>query len=643
AAGLALLGAPGEAPGASPADPLSAAGGFFPENCWRVYLTQARAFEALGRAGEADAAYRRAMATVEAMRDRLRSDQWQVAALQDKLDVYQCYIHFLYHADQAANAPAILALAEQLKSRAFLDLLESARLELDDLAPAELRAKRQALLARFSAANTAIAQELRKAPHDEARVAKLLAAQQTLAGEWRELQSAINDAVADRAGELNPPPLDLAAARALLAAEPDLVALSYVVGDDQSYLVVADAGGESVYELPGRAALEFAVGRLVWYAQKVPLRFAEFVAANRAAVAATLGPALADGLLARLAGKRALILPDGMLCYLPFELLLARDPVDAAGQPIDPATYRASGPDKPKHPDELGRDLLPFYLLSHCPVSYAQSLSVWQMLQGQRPQPAADGSAYRALGVYSVNYAVESPKGPGHQRAQELGIAYVDLPQTARIARVLKALDSAGEAEEVLALAAWDENRAPWPLERQSNEGNFKRLLEQHSARYLIFAGHGVFNDKYPSFSGLVFNLATPGAPEAGATASEQPQDGFFGLNDLFGLRMRGTELTFLAACQGGLGMLSRGEGVNAVTRGLMYRGSPSVVASLWCVDVLATMDLVEGFFAELGAAPEADKAQLLQAAKRKLADQPDQPQRAHPFYWAPFVLMGRR
>jgi len=206
---------------------------------------------------------------------------------------------------------------------------------------------------------------------------------------------------------------------------------------------------------------------------------------------------------------------------------------------------------------------------------------------------------------------------------------------------VLKAMERDGTT--VLALSAWDDQRAPWPDDKQSNEANFKRLLAEHGVRYLLFAGHGVFNDKYPNFSGMVFNLAPPGGSGEPPSEGAAPQDGFFGLNDIFNLRMPSTELTFLAACQGGLGLISRGEGVNALTRALMYRGSPSVVASLWSVDVLATMALVAEFFSRLQAEPDGDKAALLGAARKAVAKNPQSPHFAHPFYWAPFVLMGRR
>jgi hypothetical protein len=284
----------------------------------------------------------------------------------------------------------------------------------------------------------------------------------------------------------------------------------------------------------------------------------------------------------------------------------------------------------------LCRDVLPFYLLHAGPISYTQSASVWHMLQ-TAPAGKPDRTA---LGVYRINYQAAQPSGPGYDQAAGLCFEYPDLARTSRIRQVLDAFGA--EMEVALHLSAWDDNDNAWPPERQSNEANFKRLLEEHRARYLIFAGHGVYNDKYPQFSGIIFNMCDPVGQAP--LRRRAKQDGFFGLKDIFQIEMPDTELTFLAACQGGLGGLSRGEGVNALTRAFMYRGSPAVIASLWSVDEGSTIDLVEAFFGALRAQPDADKAELLQAAKQALAEGGNvEGGYAHPYFWAPFVLMGQR
>ncbi len=606
---------------------IAAQSGLFPAACWRVWLTLARAYERLAQPEAAAQSYGRALGVVAALRGQIRSAEWQLTAAQDTFQVYECAMHFHYATSR--DAATIFNLAEQLRSQSFLDLLEAARLNLDAALAPELRQERTALAAECASRNNAIRAEAARG--DSPALEALLSAQRDLARRWQLLQSRIAADLAAETALLSPRPQTWAEFQAWLAQEqPDTVVLAFVVGSEWSYLLIGDASGLEVHELSGRAAIEHAVSRLIWFAQKGVLRWEEFFRANRHAVAILFGAIPEAVLLERLRGKRIVILPDGVLHYLPFEMLLLETP-KVAGAPLDLQTHRLGSP---KRHFEVCADLLPFYMLNLGTVSVAQSASVWRMLQSQ-PAGAAE---VLALGVYNLNYKTDLKLSPAHKRAQELLISYGDLAQTKSVAQVLKAMERANTTQ--LALSAWNDDQTPWPAERQSNEANFKRLLSQHAIRYILFAGHGVFNDKYPQFSGLVFNLA---APTGSATAEDAAQDGFFGLSDIFDLRMPHTELIFLAACQGGLGLISRGEGVNALTRALMYRGSPSVIASLWSVDVQATMSLVEAFFAGLSAQPDADKAELLAAAKRTVATSASNPQFVHPYCWAAFVLLGKR
>jgi CHAT domain-containing protein len=65
------------------------------------------------------------------------------------------------------------------------------------------------------------------------------------------------------------------------------------------------------------------------------------------------------------------------------------------------------------------------------------------------------------------------------------------------------------------------------------------------------------------------------------------------------------------------------GDELLGLTRGFLSAGSPSVMMSLWTVDDEATAELMVKFYEELA------QTKLLQ-------------QRPHPFFWSPFVLVGR-
>jgi len=70
------------------------------------------------------------------------------------------------------------------------------------------------------------------------------------------------------------------------------------------------------------------------------------------------------------------------------------------------------------------------------------------------------------------------------------------------------------------------------------------------------------------------------------------------------------------------------------LTRGFLYAGASSIVASLWKVDDRATSDLMTQFYSAL---QDKDKGAALRQA------QLDTKKRyPHPFYWAAFQLTGR-
>ncbi len=598
-----------------------------PEAAWRVWLTIARAHEALNDLPNAQQAYANGCELVQVLRNNVQQSDWQMAALQDKFQVFESAMHF--HFKHATDRSSLLHLSESLRAHGFEQLLEASQIDREHELSPELKQQRVALAAAIAARSMAIRLALQQPAGDD--LITLLADQRIAFSDWQALQSRIAQALERQNQALQPQLVSWPNLQTALIQRSNTVVLSFTIGSEWSYLLYADGQQLQAFELVCRAKIEYAVARLIWYAQRGAARWQEFVRANREVVAILLGSLWSSGFKETLRGKQIIIIPDGILYYLPFDLLFFDDPIDANQQPIDPANYRQQAPDQAT-PEQICGDLAPFYWLNHATISTAQSISLWLHLQ----QQAATQAPNVALGVYNINYQTNVPSVyPGHVYAQELMISYNDLSQTSVLSKVLDDLGQHGTTHQ---LTAWQADHTPYQAEFQSNEANFKRLLNEQAMRYIIFAGHGAFNDKYPQFSGLVFNLAAPDG-----STDQSGQDGFLGIHDLFELRMPATELIFLAACQGGLGLISRGEGINSLTRALMYCGSPTIIASLWSVDVLATMDLVEAYFGLLRQQPTTDKAEILTKAKQQLIAQPNKPHFAHPLYWAAFIPIGKR
>ncbi|EAW34052.1 CHAT domain-containing protein [Lyngbya sp. PCC 8106] len=93
-------------------------------------------------------------------------------------------------------------------------------------------------------------------------------------------------------------------------------------------------------------------------------------------------------------------------------------------------------------------------------------------------------------------------------------------------------------------------------------------------------------------------------------------------------------ELLVLSACTTATGDERAGLGLAGVA---VRAGARSTVASLWAVNDKATADLMTAFYQELSN-PNLTKAEALRRAQVSILQQPDY---AHPYFWAAFVLVG--
>ena len=139
-------------------------------------------------------------------------------------------------------------------------------------------------------------------------------------------------------------------------------------------------------------------------------------------------------------------------------------------------------------------------------------------------------------------------------------------------------------------------------------------------ARTVHIASHAVFDVRQPLDSRLM--LAPAGAPETGELR----------VSDIYGLQLT-ADLVTLSACETGLGRITDGGEVIGMTRGFLYAGASSVVASLWQVPDDATATLMESFYAKL---PRQNKRDALRAAQLELMHRGEPP-----YAWASFYLSG--
>ena len=141
---------------------------------------------------------------------------------------------------------------------------------------------------------------------------------------------------------------------------------------------------------------------------------------------------------------------------------------------------------------------------------------------------------------------------------------------------------------------------------------------------FIHFATHGQFNADEPLSSALLL-------------AKDAESDGRLTVDKLYSSKID-VDLVTLSACETGLGRIANGDDIVGLTRGFLYAGSSSIVASLWRVDDLATADLMTQFYTNLKT---LDKREALRQAQLQTKKKYD-----HPFYWASFqrlVIQNRQ
>ena len=173
-------------------------------------------------------------------------------------------------------------------------------------------------------------------------------------------------------------------------------------------------------------------------------------------------------------------------------------------------------------------------------------------------------------------------------------------------------------AREVAALGRWYGSASLTLTGAQASEAQWKALAPRY--RILHLATHGVLNSSNPLYSYFVLS---PGKGDDGLVEAREILD-----MDLH------ADLVVLSACETGRGGFRYGEGLVGLSWALMVAGSPASLVSQWKVDSDSTTELMLSFHRELARG----KAAAFRAAALRLLESS---QFHHPYYWAPFVLIG--
>ena len=348
--------------------------------------------------------------------------------------------------------------------------------------------------------------------------------------------------------------------------------------------------------------------------------------------------------------KRVMVVADGPLYTLPFELMVTRFGNDERAK-FD--ILRAAGNGSADKPFFAEYGALPFAGQAH-QFSYLPSLAA---LASQRTNPKPPPRYSKQLVAFAdAIFGGEdgAPVAYNPQTRTLLGVLAATLPTGG--ARIPRLAETAAEAREVAAILGGETTVL---MRGEAQEKRAKSGLLKDT-RYVLFATHGFLGTDFLQNIDLSLDaegtLSRSNTPSKGALAQPalamtltgdlQGEDGLLSMKEVIEDLELSAELVVLSACNtaGDSQSSSNGEGFAGLTRSFMYAGAKSLVVSHWSVDSVATQALVTGIFRELkGGKTPAD---ALGAAQKSLVSTIYQSEgrsfsRAHPFFWAPFVVVG--
>jgi CHAT domain-containing protein len=504
--------------------------------------------------------FRSAVAVIEKMRASIAADEFKTTFLRDKVETYEDAIKACLDEGSEPFVEEAFRLVESSKSRALADLLARFVSQSNEQTPRGLSLETRQRLARLiqdlhwysshagleedkgDQRRGEVAQRYRReVMRCEKQIAQLFRRSEVESSAFAELQNA--HATAGR---------DLCA-----GLEADECALEYfITGDEISAFVASPNEIKIVRNIASKIEVEKVLTAFRFQIEKFNYGQA-FVNSYFGQLKRTtdghlmqLHKLIFAPLEALLSPEKLIIIPHGLLHYVPFHALRAGEN----------------------------------YLLDRYEISYAPSASVLKLCRAKsQAQKTEDKTA--------------SGKRQATIKLVALGVAEAGTPSI---------------EDEILALQAIFPDSVRLTGD-QATHKNLQRFAPQ--ARFLHLASHGYFRRDNPMFSFL--KLA----------------DSNLHFYNLLDLELQ-AEMVTLSACHTGVNAIFPGDELYGLMRGFLYAGTPSMVVSLWAVNDRSTTELMREMYANIKAGET--KRGALRKAQLLIKEA-----YGHPYYWAPFVLMG--
>lgn len=350
---------------------------------------------------------------------------------------------------------------------------------------------------------------------------------------------------------------------------PEQALIEYFVGDSIIFIFVITPADYTVTKIPKNFPLEkwiqeFRESIFVPFLDiKLPIAQKDSLHQQYMETAYQLHQRLIASISIKLP-KQLIIIPDGVLGYLPFDALLTES--------INETKHIRDYP----------------YLLRNHYISYNYSATLFKEIKEKEHRKPTTGFL-----AFAPSFEGTAQDFVAARSVEEIRNGFSPLKYTVK------------EVEQIQNILGGDIY-----MGKSATEATFRTLADQYQIVHL--STHGKANDKNGDYSYLAF-----------AAVQDSIEVEKLYVRDLYGLELN-ADMVVLSACETGLGELQRGEGIIGLTRGFTFAGAKSIMTSLWGVNDKSTQQIMTYFYENLKVKHSKDEA--LQLAKLEYLENTERP-----------------
>jgi CHAT domain-containing protein/Tfp pilus assembly protein PilF len=561
----------------------------------------AMVLDKLGKPEQALEHYMAAIDKNEKVQHELPVEEYKSYFFGEHIDVYEGIIGLLasMHNQYPQNNYDKLAFkyAERAKARAFLENLIASKADVQSGIDPGLKHKEDEILRKISVNQKQLYNNKLTNRESEKLEGELV----ELENDFEKLSREIRENNSKYATLFYPESYDAEKIQHEILHDNEVI-LEFFLGIEHSFLWKLSKDQFKLYQLPEKETIEKAVSEYMNTIEKpvgLTNPFSNHIKTGYDVFEILLQPCINE----IKKGSHVIIIPDGILHYLPFESLVIKKCENS------------------ETPHYLIEDFTFSYNPSSTSMAYynadkSKNLSRKQLLAFGNPdyKETPNESITRGWGNHSQKLRIQGERDESDKLKnlyETDGFHFSPLPFS---------------DIEVSAIASlFPKGRSVIHVKSDASEESFKNeALESY--RYIHFATHGFIEETAPFRSGIVLS-----------TNDESKEDGILQVNEILNLRLN-ADMVVLSACQTARGKLYQGEGIVGLARSFFYAGSTSVTVCLWNINDRTTAGFMKDFYS--GLVHGMDKNEALQGAKLNMIHSEYGLYR-HPYYWAPYIFIG--